>query len=442
MLGSHAKGYAAVGSALKRFQIFVDLAQLRPNDPRSCEKRLASAGRGGTAGISLQKLDVKLLLKLTDTFANRRLRDADFSRRGAQAARFDDGEKVSDLAEPHGYNRGLSKCIGKHLTPRTGPWFTAMMRGLLIAFLAAALPVGAQVDYPSRPIRAITGAPPGSPGDVAARIVSEPLGAMLGQPVVLDHRIGAMNAIALGALVKSNADGYTLGVMTMPWTVTPHLLAKASHDLLRDLAPVRQLAWVSNVLVVRATAPFASARDLIAAAKVRPYELTFASGGNSTPAHLSGELLRLSAGIDMRHVPFKGAIAGVTAVMGEQVDMMFAIAPAVLPHIRAGRLRALATPAPSRLPALPEVPTLVELGYAVEVRDWTGIVVPAGTPKPVIARIDSALGSVLAQNEVKQRLAAAGFEPAESGPDAFGALIRDELQKWKRVVAAAGIKPD
>lgn len=316
------------------------------------------------------------------------------------------------------------------------------MRALLIALLAAAVPVAAQVDYPSKPIRAITGAPPGSPGDVAARIVTEPLGALLGQPVVLEHRVGGMNTIALGALVNSNPDGYTLGVMTMPWTVSPHLLPKASRDLMRDLAPVRQLAWVSNVLVVRASAPFASVRDLVAAAKARPHELTFASGGNSTPAHLSGELLRLSAGIDMRHVPFKGAVAGVTAVMGEQVDMMFAIAPAVLPHIRAGRLRALATPAPSRLPALPEVPTLAELGYAVDVRDWTGIVAPAGTPGPVIARIESALAAVLAQKEVKERLASAGFESAAAGPEAFGALIRAELRKWGGVVTAAGIKPD
>lgn len=315
------------------------------------------------------------------------------------------------------------------------------MRVLLIVLLVMAVAAAAQPDYPGKPIRAITGAPPGSPGDVAARIVSEPLGAVLGQPMVLEHRVGAMNTIALGAVAKANADGYTLGIITMPWTVTPHLL-KQPHDIVRDLAPVRQLAWVSNVLVVRSSAPFTTVRELVAAAKARPHELTFASGGNSTPAHLSGELLRLNAEIDMRHVPFKGAVAGVTAVMGEQVDMMFAIAPAVLPHIRAGRLRALATPAPLRLPALPDVPTLAELGYAIDVRDWTGIVVPAGTPESVIARINSALAAVLAQKEVRERLAAAGFEPAESGPDAFGALIREEVKKWGRVVTAAGIKPD
>jgi tripartite-type tricarboxylate transporter receptor subunit TctC len=210
----------------------------------------------------------------------------------------------------------------------------------------------------------------------------------------------------------------------------------------RDFAPVRQLAWVSNVLVVRPAAPFASVKELVAAAKARPQQLTFASGGNGTPAHVSGELFRLSAAIEMRHVPFSGAVAGVGAVMGEQVDMMFAIAPAVMGHVRAGRLRALATPAPSRLPALPDVPTLVELGYAVDVRDWTGIVAPAATPKMVIARIESALATVLSQKEVMARLAAAGFEPAESSAESFGKLIQAEVKKWARVVSEAGIKPD
>lgn len=316
------------------------------------------------------------------------------------------------------------------------------MRAFLLALALAALPAAAHPGYPAKPIRAISGAPPGSPGDVAARIVAEPLGAALGQPVVIDHRVGAMNMIALTALATAAADGHTVGIMTMPWTVSPHLVAKTPYDVRRDLVAVRQIAWVSNILVVRPGADFASVRQLVGVAKAEPHRLTFASGGNSTPAHLSGELFRLAAGIEMRHVPFKGAVAGVTAVMGEQVDMMFAIAPAVIPHIKAGKLRALATPAPSRLPAMPELPTLAELGYAVDVRDWTGMVVPAGTPQSVITRIDSALAAVLARADVRARLATAGFEPAESGPEAFAALIGAEWRKWKRVVTEAGVKPD
>lgn len=316
------------------------------------------------------------------------------------------------------------------------------MRCFLILLALAAAPAAAQLDYPVKPVRVITGAPVGTPADVAVRILAEPLGALLGQPVIIENRPGAIGTIGLGAVVKASADGYTLGTFTMPSTVAQSLLQKMPYDTVRDFAPVRQLAWVSNVLVVRPAAPFASVRELVDAAKSRPQQLTFASGGNGTPAHVSGELFRLAAAIEMRHVPFNGAVAGVAAVMGEQVDMMFAIAPAVIGHIHAGRLRALATPAPSRLPALPELPTLAELGYAVDVRDWTGIVAPAATPKLVVARLESALSAVLAQKEVKGRLAAAGFEPAESSADAFGALIRAEVQKWARVVTEAGIKPD
>jgi tripartite-type tricarboxylate transporter receptor subunit TctC len=274
------------------------------------------------------------------------------------------------------------------------------------------------------------------------RIIAEPLGAVLGQPLVIENRPGAINTIGLAAVAKAPADGHMLGTLTMPSTVAPHLLSKIPFDVERDLAPVRQLAWVSNVLVVRPAAPFASVHELVAVAKMRPQSLTFASGGNGTPAHVSGELFKLTAAIDMRHVPFKGAVAGVAAVMGEQVDMMFAIAPAVIPHLKAGKLRALATPAPSRLPALPDLPTLAELGYPVDVRDWVGIVAPRATPRAVIARLESAFATVMAQRQVKDRLAAAGFETAESGADAFGVLIRAELQKWGRVVNQAGIRPD
>jgi tripartite-type tricarboxylate transporter receptor subunit TctC len=311
-----------------------------------------------------------------------------------------------------------------------------------MVLLLCAASAAAQTDFPTKPVRMITGAPPGTPGDVIVRIIAEPLGIVLGQPLVIENRPGAINTIGLGAVVKANADGHTLGTMTMPSTLAPHLLPKIPFDTARDLAPVRQLAWVSNVLVVRPAAPFTSVRELVAAAKARPQSLTFASGGNGTPAHVSGELFRLVAAIEMRHVPFNGAVAGVAAVMGEQVDMMFAIAPAVIPHLKAGKLRALATPAPLRLPALPDLPTLGELGYPVDVRDWVGIVAPADTPKAILARLESAVATVLGQKQVKDRLAAAGFEPAESNADAFGALIRAELQKWARVVNEAGIKPD
>jgi tripartite-type tricarboxylate transporter receptor subunit TctC len=314
------------------------------------------------------------------------------------------------------------------------------MRLYLVALMLAVTSAAAQVSQ--KPVRIITGAPPGTPGDVSVRIMAEPLASALGHPVVVENRPGAIGTIGLGAVAKAPADGFTLGTFTMPSTVAQSLLHKMPYDTVSAFAAVRQLTWVSNVLVVRSAAPVSSVAELVSAAKARPQQFTFASGGNGTPAHVAAELFRLSAGIEMRHVPFNGAVAGVAGVMGDQVDMMFAIAPAVLGHIRSGKLRALATPAPSRIPALPNLPTLVELGYAVDVRDWTGIVAPAATPKAVVARLDAALGAVLAQKEVKDRLAAAGFEPAESGADAFAVLIRSEVQKWARVVSEAGIKPD
>lgn len=318
----------------------------------------------------------------------------------------------------------------------------AMRLFLFVVALFAAVPAAAQATYPTKAVRILSGAPPGTPGDMVARIVSEPLAARLGQPVVVENRPGAINTIALGAVAKAEPDGHTLGILGMPSTVAPSLLPIMPYDTRRDLAPVRQLSWVSNVLVVRSASPYGSLKQLVDAARARPRELTYASGGNGTPAHLAAALFSLSAGAELRHVPYKGVVAGIAAVMGEQVDMMFAVAPAALPQIRAGKLRALATPAPARLHALPEVRTLAELGYAVDVRDWHGIVAPAATPKPVVARIEATLAEVLSLADVKERLARVGLEPAESGADAFASLIDSELTKWGRVVREAGIKPD
>jgi tripartite-type tricarboxylate transporter receptor subunit TctC len=314
------------------------------------------------------------------------------------------------------------------------------MRLLLLLTLFACQ--AAAQTYPTKPVRIISGSPPGTPGDVVARVVAEPLAERLGQPVVIENRPGAINTIGLASVVKAQPDGHTLGILGMPSTVAPSLLPSMPYDTLRDLAAVRQLSWVSNVLVVRSESSLASIADVVAAARSKPGTLTFASGGNGTPAHLAAALFSQRAGIELRHVPYKGVVAGLGAVLGEQVDMMIAVAPAALPQIRAGKLRALATPAPSRLPALPEVRTLAELGYAVDVRDWHGIVAPRGTPRPIIEKLAQALDAVLALDEVKARLAGVGLEPAQSSPDAFRSHIATEVQKWARVISDAGIKAD
>ena len=312
---------------------------------------------------------------------------------------------------------------------------------LLLAALAAS--VGAQ-PYPSRPIRLIAPAPPGSPPDVVARILAERLTARLSQPVVVENRPGAIGTVGLAAVAKAPPDGYTLGMIAMPHVVAPSLISPLPYDTMRDLAPIGQAVWSSNILVVRSGSPWHSLSDLIAAAKARPGRLTFASGSNAAPAHLAGESFKLRAGIELTHVPFKGTVAGVTAVLGEQVDMMFATTGVVAGQLKAGRLRALAVVAPSRLRDYPDVPTMSELGYAgFAIRDWTGVVAPAATPKEIVAKLADEMRNAISDPQVRDRIVAAMYEPADdSGPEQFGMLIRSELDKWSKVVREAGLRVD
>lgn len=321
-----------------------------------------------------------------------------------------------------------------------GTWvIMAMALGIYGVAHAATPPA-----WPSKPIRIIAASAPGSPPDVVARIVGERLVAALGQPVVVENRPGAIGTIGLNAVAKATPDGYTFGVISLPNLIAPTLLRNVPFDMVADLAPVIQTNWESHLLVVLASSPWKSVKDIVAQAKSQPDRITFASGGNATPAHLSGEFFKRTTGINIRHVPFKGASAGVTAVVGGEVDTMFAATPAAGPHIQSGRLRALATPAPRRLPAFPDVPTMVELGYAgVEIRSWQGVVAPAATPKVIIEKMAREIAKIGASPDIKERFATLGMEAAgESGSDAFGVLIRSELGRWSKVARDAGLRAD
>ena len=299
------------------------------------------------------------------------------------------------------------------------------------------------VGYPNKPIRFISGAA-GSPPDVAARIVMERVGSSLGQPIVIDNRPGAIGTIALHAVAKAPPDGYTFGAFALPHVLAPALLAQLPFDIRRDLAPVAQMTWSSHILVVRTSSRWKTVNDMVADAKSKPGQITFASGGNATPAHISGEFLKQRAGIDIRHIPYKGAISGITAVLGNHADLMFAATAASGPHIRSGRLRALATPAPQRTEDFPEVPTMIELGFAgFEVREWTGVVAPAKTPREILARMAEEIARATSVPEIRAKLVANGLAPAgRSGPQEFGRLIRAELERWGAVVRAAGLRAD
>jgi tripartite-type tricarboxylate transporter receptor subunit TctC len=289
------------------------------------------------------------------------------------------------------------------------------------------------------PVVIVVGGPPGTPGDLLARTLGGPLAAELGQPVVVENRPGAAGTVALGVVARSRPDGNLLGLMGLQSAVAPALVRTLPYDTARDLTPVRQLTSVSNVLVVRADSPLRSLDDVLKSG--RESALTYASGGNATPAHLAAELFAQESRVQLRHIPFGGAVAGVTALLGGHVQLMFATIPAVAALVQAGKLRALATSSQQRLPLLPEVPTLAELAWPGAVmRDWHGLVAPAGTPADRIRQLSEAAGKSLAQDDVRERLAAQGLAPAHgSGPDEFRRWIGREMQLWSGIVQRAGI---
>jgi tripartite-type tricarboxylate transporter receptor subunit TctC len=297
--------------------------------------------------------------------------------------------------------------------------------------------------YPTKAIKLISPSTAGSPGDLVARVVGERLAAALAQPVLVENRPGATGIIGLGAVAQSAPDGYTLGVMSMPHVVVPSLVSKMPYDTEKDLAPVALVNWSFNVLTVSAGSRLNSLADVIAAAKANPGAVKYSSGGNGTPSHLAGELLRREAGVEVTHVPYKGGAAAVLAAVSGEVDFVVGPIGPLSPQVKSGKLRALATASPHRIAAFPELPTFVELGYpGVQMRDWQGFVAPARTPASVIARLHAEIARIAALPEVKQRIESLGLEPAALGPKEFEAHIRSELRKWGKLVRDVGIKAD
>jgi tripartite-type tricarboxylate transporter receptor subunit TctC len=319
---------------------------------------------------------------------------------------------------------------------------------LLVLSAAAPAPAGAGApaprDYPARSIRLIVPGAPGVPPDLAARIVGERLASALGKPIVIENRPGATGTIALAELAKAPADGYTIGTLGLPYTVAPSLYPKLAYDTARDFAPVGQVLWSSQLLVVDSGSSWRSLQELVTAAGGNPGKLAFSSGQVGVPSYLVGEMLKLRTRADIRAIPFKGAMEGLAAVMGGQTDFMFAPAGSAAALVKSGKLRPLATATPGRLAAYPDVPTMAELGYpGFDVRDWNGIVAPAGTPPGIVARLAVEVRNAVAAPVVRERLAAISMEPAlDSSPEQFGALIRAELARWAKFVRDTGLRAD
>ena len=305
-----------------------------------------------------------------------------------------------------------------------------------------ALPVSAQT-YPDRPIKIIVPLPPGSPPDVLARLVADGLSKLWKQAVVVDNRPGATGMIGMQALARSAPDGYTMGILFLTHTVLPELMGPLPYDTANDLAPVANLVWLYNVLVVPASSSLQSLKDLTDRARAQPGAVSFASGGNGSPAHLVGESFGQASKLKMLHVPFKGPAEAVTALLGDQVSTMFATTSVAAPLVRAGKLRAIAVTSPQRLAALPGVPTLAESGLGdIELREWEGLVAPAGTPRLIIDQWNQALFQVLADPALRNKLADLGMSVAQANrPEEFAQLVRQELVHRGKFVKASGLKP-
>jgi tripartite-type tricarboxylate transporter receptor subunit TctC len=315
------------------------------------------------------------------------------------------------------------------------------MRILFAFIVALALNAHAQ-DWPSRPVRFILPFPPGGGTDILGRMIAERLSAALGQPVVTENRGGAGGNVGAEAAARSAPDGYTLVLVAPSLAISPTLYSKINYDPVKDFAPISLVATVPNVMITQASMP-GTLQEFISLAKAKPGALNFGSGGAGTSNHLAGELFNIVTGAKLVHIPYKGVNLAMQDVLAGNVHLVFIGIPAAAPHIKAGKLRALALVAPQRSAALPDVPTVAEAGLRdFEVTTWYGVLAPAGTPRPVISRLNAELVRIMHSPELKERLAATGTDPLTSTPEEFAAYIKSEIAKWGDVIRKAGVKAD
>ncbi|WP_270933541.1 Bug family tripartite tricarboxylate transporter substrate binding protein [Falsiroseomonas oryzae] len=312
------------------------------------------------------------------------------------------------------------------------------------AALPAATPGTAVAQaWPQRTVTLVSPWPPGGSNDTFSRLIAQRLAAAFGQPVIVENRPGATGTIGAAQVARAPADGYTLVMGSSPTHATAAaIIPGLTYDPVRDFAPVTMVATVQNVLVVNPALPVASVQELIALARREPGRLSFASAGNGSSQHLSGEMFKVMTGVDMLHVPYRGAAPAVADIVAGHIQLGFHNMPDVVTLVRSGQLRALAVTGERRAPVLPDVPTVAEAGvpgYAAAV--WFGVFAPAGTPRPIIDRLHAEISRALADPEIKGRLDALGNEVSGMGPDAFAAYVRAEVGRWGDIVRRAGVQP-
>jgi tripartite-type tricarboxylate transporter receptor subunit TctC len=304
-----------------------------------------------------------------------------------------------------------------------------------------ALPVAAQ-NYPNRAIRLVVPSSPGGGTDITGRIVAAKLSEQLGQQVVVDNRAGAGTIIGIEIAAKSAPDGYTLLMGLSTLAINPSMYTKLPYDAIKDLAPISLAVVSPNILTVHPSVPAKTVKEFIALAKARPGTITFGSAGLGTSPHLSGELLKVLAKIDIVHVPFKGSGPSVISQLAGEIAANFPSVPTAMPYIKAGKLRGLGVTTAKRTQALPDVPSIAEAGVpGYEATQWFGVLAPAGTPRPIIDRLNQEMVKLLKSPDVRDRLIADGTDPAPTTPEEFAAYIKSETEKWTKVIKAAGIKP-
>jgi tripartite-type tricarboxylate transporter receptor subunit TctC len=311
---------------------------------------------------------------------------------------------------------------------------------LLVCLLAPAIGVAQTQPYPGKPIRLIINYAPGGPTDLAARIVAPQLGAALGQQVIVDNRPGAGGTLGMGILAKSNPDGHTLTLAANGEVgIAPNLYAKLSYDPLRDIAPISRIGASQLLLVIHPSVAAHSVHELLALANSKPGSINFASAGTGSTAHLAGELFKTLAKINIVHVPYKGAGPAMSDLMGGQVQMLITGVSAAMPHVKAGKLRALASTGGKRLGVWPDLPTIGETVSGYEVNSWYGVFAPAGTPPAIISRLSAELMKLVQRSDVNERLNGVGIEPEGNAPREFAAQVRNEIAQWGKVIRIAGV---
>ena len=314
---------------------------------------------------------------------------------------------------------------------------------IVMVAVAAALPAAALAQaYPSKPIRMILPFPPGGPTDITGRAIAQKLSEQLGHAVVPENRPGAAGNLGLELGAKAPADGYAITLTAPPVAVSPSLYKKLNYNAMTDFAPVSLVAAIQNIMVVHNSVPVKTVKEFIALARKNPGKLNFSSSGAGSTNHLASEMLKGRFNLNMVHVPFKGSSPALVALMSGEVDFGTMAVPGAIPIVRANRVRALAVLSEKRVPALPEVPNMKESGVDDFVMPiWYGILAPAGTPRPIVDRLNAEIHKALGAEDMKKRLADSGVEPLLSTPDEFAAFIKSQTQRYAKVVKDAGLKP-